>query len=331
MRFVFLQARFPGDPVNEFLGYLSSGFEKDPWEYVAILVFLGVIVALILLSIFFSIRRYRKAIQAARKRLETLITNQGLDLIEQEVVRKLTRFFRRKKRYLDEIGILPAAFTAASRRMLAKKPEYDETLARLRLKLGLAAKSSGRLIHSTAELAAGMPLLLHATGIKIARGMVASIDQHGVAVKTAQIYPADSPIMMELRTRQGCFVINTRIVSAQGEAMLVKHTEKVEHLQKRGFFRKRLKLPVTVITQNGTEPEDGFIMDLSAGGARIHVPQLDLKPEQQVSLSFSPDKKKPLKLNGRVIRLIEKDSTVSVQFTDISKPAEDRIMHLVLR
>jgi len=329
--FVFLQATPPGDPVNELLQYLTRGFDKDPGELVALTVFLGLIVALILVSIIFSRRRNRKAIGAARKRLEGIIADRQLSGDERDAVMKLARFFRRKKRYVDEVVTLPASFTAAARRLLAKKPAYDEMIARLRLKLGLSAKGSGQMIHSTAELIAGMPLLVHSAGTKTVRGNVLGVDATGVTVKTDAPPSRGSPVMLELRTRQGCFIIISRIIDSEGDRISIAHTEKVEHSQKRAFFRKRLKLPVTVQTGNGADPEEGFIMDLSAGGARVLVSGLSLEPRQEISLTFSPDKKKPLKLHSRVIRLVEKDNSASVVFTDITKPVEDRIMRLVLK
>ncbi|MBN1525422.1 MAG: PilZ domain-containing protein [Spirochaetales bacterium] len=330
---VYLQIIFDQERMDKFFEDLSKGFEKSPFEIaLAIILFTGMIVVPVILTIIFSIRSWHKAVKAARSRLETIAEQKQLTVEERQILTKLTKYFSRNKRYLAQIATEPASFNAASRRFLKKKPAQDDSIARIRLKLGIAAKTSGQIIHSTAEIIIGTPVLVHGTGIKTEKGNVAAVDPKGIVIKIKPVFAENSPIMVEVRTRQGCFIISTRVMKTQGSAILAAHTEKVEHLQKRKFYRRKVKIPLTAqVIGRDDEPEGGYITDISAGGARIYVPGLPFQKGAPLQLSFSPDKRNPIKLKARTLREHERDHTISIEFLDISKAAQDRIMRIVLK
>ena len=147
-----------------------------------------------------------------------------------------------------------------------------------------------------------------------------------------------------MRRPTGLYSLTTYVIGKRGNGYQLQHSERVERVQKRRFFRKVLRLPVLLAINDsaGTTNDSAGatnvssigvfktrLIDLSAGGAKIRNPGVGTSAGDVIHLKIFPGKAEPIKLKSRVTRVSPDGASLSVAFDLLKDSTRDQIMKLV--
>jgi hypothetical protein len=247
----------------------------------------------------------------------------------------------------------------------------DKRTAALRLRLGLASSEKRGRLRSTAELAEGLSVGIESEAVTGRIGVIEEVTPDFIAVRTSADLPKGCNVVLKVIRPSGLYAVKSVVADAKGDLVFLDHSEEVKRIQKRRFFRRKMRGAVILSTlvrkeadeaasaaagsrqpnrsagqpsgppaaRSDTEKEAQYVpernwktrlLDLSAGGARIHNPGVDLEPGQLVMLTMQDAGKKLIRVKARVVRISAEDSSISVQFAALRDATRDKIAHIVL-
>ncbi len=308
---------------------VRRGLEHSPAQVELWVVVVAIIVFVpLLFSIVFFIRGRRRRVAAARRRYGEILMQRGLTPQEQALMARLERYFEHDKSRLPELAHNPAYFNGAARRMREAEPETEEALARLRYKLKLIFKNAFQAPHSTTELTPGMAVYLTLNGRTEYDAMISDVQDSGFFIKSALPARPGDEAALELRSHAGVFRFKTYVRQIENGFFVFAHTEDINQIQKRRYYRKNLNLPVTVVRTSTRESANTNALDLSGGGAKLHDPGFGFRESETVTVIVYLDRSARVALRARVLRLDPKESTVSVAFENINEVLRDKLVKL---
>ena len=321
-----------GEKLREFWDNLAEGFNRSPLEIILWLTLLFLLIILpIFIFIIYSIGRRRREIKRARNRFYELQDKKGLSAEEKQQLKTMSQFFIRNKKHLPQLITHGPTFTACARRMIDKSLISDQELASLRIKLGLGKNKPFGQLHSTAELVPGIVVKLSLPQAGQLKGKIQEVVKDGFFISTKAHAAIKQPIVLEIDIQAGCFLVHSHILECEDGLLKVAHSEHIERIQNRDYFRKNLRLPVHIKLPGIAEKSfSTSLLDLGGGGARIHNPDLPLHMGQEIILFLSLPDKERLLLQARITRVSESDSSICIQFNSIREATRDKIMRVVL-
>jgi hypothetical protein len=319
----------PDVTFQQFLDGIRSGLEHSPQQVQTWLIVVGIVILVpLVISLVFIVRARRRRVRAARRRFHEILMQRGLSEAEQALMARLERYFEHDKSRLAELAHDPALFNAAARRMREAEPESEEALARLRYKLKLIFKNAFQAPHSTTELTPGMAVYLTINGRTEYDAMISDVQDRGFFIKSnLPAHPGDVAAM-ELHSHAGIFRFTARLREIENGYFLFAHSEDIEQIQKRRYYRKQLHLPVTVERPAAHESANTNVLDLSGGGAKLYNPGLAFREGETVTLIVYLGRVERAALQARVLRLDRRPSTVSVAFENVSDIMRDKLVKL---
>jgi hypothetical protein len=328
------------DKLKEFYNNVESGFRKSPFEYILFAVLIGLGFLALLLFIIFQVKAARRNRKRTRERMRFIMQKKGLSPAEEKLVHRLTRYFPRDKRFLPDMLIRTNTFNACVNRMSAKEVVDDNEMAALRVKLGLndgksqagAVKPFSHLLHSTAEFPRGSPVKLSPHGEGTFKGRIEEVGTRGIVISTTADAPRGSPLVLEVDSRSGCYLVHTRVLERGRGRLMAAHSERVERIQNRRFYRKSTRIPVTLKLPGDTgKLFYSYALDLSGGGARVKNPGFGAFRGLELLITLRLEGEGSLTLPAKVTRVSDRDSTFSLSFGPIKDAVRDKIMRNVLR
>jgi hypothetical protein len=328
------------DKLKEFYDNVASGFHKSPFEYILFAVLIGLGILALLFFTISQIKAGRRNRKRASERLQTIIQKHGLSPAEEKLVRRLARYFPRDKRNLPDMLTRARTFNACVTRMSAKERIDDNDLAALRVKLGLnggqgqtgAAKPFSHLLHSTAEFPKGSAVKLSPRGGGTFKGRIEEVGARGIVISTTAAAPPGSPLVLEVDSRSGCYLVHTHVLELGRGRLMAAHSERVERIQNRRFYRKPTRIPVTLkLPGDAGKSFFSYALDLGGGGARVKNPGFKAFRGLELLITLRLEGEDPLTLPARVTRVSDKDSALSLSFGPIKEAVRDKIMRIVLR
>ena len=167
-------------------------------------------------------------------------------------------------------------------------------LARIRATLGFDRLLPGDHLRTTRQLGRGDRLLLRRADGADEAGVpwvVESPDEHAL-IATPLLADADAGVngwrageRVEVQFRQGRemtygFVTDVLAAEAASRRLLLRHTQRIERVQHRSFFRLSAQFPIVLLVGEGTPPRDvegatrveGSVLDIGGGGLCVRVP-----------------------------------------------------------
>jgi c-di-GMP-binding flagellar brake protein YcgR len=112
--------------------------------------------------------------------------------------------------------------------------------------------------------------------------------------------------------------------------MLLSHSERIRRIQKRRFFRKMTHLPAVLESRNGSGRRvQTRLVDLSAGGAKVQAAGQVFTVGQAVGLTLYPESGQPISVEGKITRVANDSSSLSIAFDSISERVRERIVRMV--
>jgi hypothetical protein len=325
-----------GDKLRDFWDGIALGFQKSPLEAVISVVIIAVLLAA---PIALFLVRQRKArvrrVRRTREVFESLLARKNLSARDREVLQLMSRHTPRGELDLPQLITKSASFSVAAKRVVeagipGSTGISQADIAALRIKLGLVQDGSRGILHSTAELRPGTPLQLSMPLGRKLVGKVIEVQPEALHVQISEAVKSGSEVELRVRRPTGLYSLKTVVTASRGNRLELRHSENIERVQKRRYFRKVLRLPVHLTTE---DPSLGVfrtrLIDLSAGGARMRNPGIIVKRGDAVNLRIIRDDSEPVSLKSRVTRVSPDKSLLSVSFESLKGSTRDQLMKLV--
>lgn len=309
---------------------IYEGFANSPFELAVFLTFIGLFfVVLPVLSWLHSRRLRREQVRQARTRFQHALERQGLVEHERQLLNRLTRYLKDPaKAYvlLDNQGL----FDAVVRQALADGVMDEDAAAALRVKLGFAAQRTGSRVTSSTEFPAGAALLLlrqNGNSPVPARVREQKPDALRLQLRLVNaVLPPGETVEVVYHDASGVYRFTSQVIASEHDVAAVAHSERLECVQRRQFYRAPLQLPVYVQPAMKKEPAVvSHFYDLGGGGASIANPNQRFRRGDQVVLSFHPDSQESLRTIGRVVRTSKRNSVAHISFENLTQEAQDRL------
>jgi len=322
--------------VSDFLDGMARGFVTSPLQWA---LFAGVIL-LVAAGLFVAYRVQRakaRRLEArlALERYERLAGRLGLDEAERELLDRLgAGQAGRKLRLLAS----PAAFNRAAARLLEIGPIGEASLAELRLKLGFQARNPERVPSASSELPEGLPVLLvwaAAGGLRAAAGgrrrLAAEVSAQEadalvlVPREGSEPPPAGRPVTVVFQNRAGLFSFSTSVRTAAAGVLRLQQVERIERTQRRRFYRRRLRLPVSVQAREGEPALASQLLDLGGEGASLLNPGKELAVGDLPELRFRVGGQ-AFELTAEVLRVSRNGQVLHARFQGLRDADRDRLL-----
>jgi hypothetical protein len=319
-----------GEQTQDLLNVIPEGFRQSTFGIILFIFLIVLIVVVpVVIAVIIAGRARQQRIGAARRQFHQILNNRDLTDDEQNLMTRLESFFELDKQRLADLARDYTVFNTSAQKMLAAGLITDKQIARLRVKLKLIQRTTLDTLHSSVELAVGTKVFLSLKGRAGRTGSVIRLQKDGFSVTTDLRGSAGEAVVVEVHLGTGNFLIWTHIKAVEADSLLLSHSERVERIQKRRFFRKNVRLPIAIDRINAAEPVESYLLDLSGGGARFHNPHLSLRIGELISLIFFVEQAERLEIKARIKHISAKDSTVSVVFESLSERAREKIIQLV--
>ena len=351
-----------GDKLRGFWDNIAQGFQKSPLEAAISILIIALLIAVPVVLFLHKQKKDRnRKTDRARAVFDAYAAKKNLSEGDRDLLRKMCRHVSKGELELLDLATKPASFNAAAKRLMGAGDSgrvNDAMIARLRIKLGLVHSGSQGILHSTAEFYQGMPLQLAVESGRKMVGKVQEVQPDGFMLQVPERLAKGARVELRVRRPTGLYSLTTYVIGKRGNGYQLQHSERVERVQKRRFFRKVLRLPVLLAindSSGATNDSSGAIndsagaindssgatnvssigvfktrlIDLSAGGAKIRNPGVGTSAGDVIHLKIFPGKAEPIKLKSRVTRVSPDGASLSVAFDLLKDSTRDQIMKLV--
>ena len=225
-----------------------------------------------------------------------------------------------------------------------------QQLSRIRAVLGFDRLLPGDQLRSTRQLGRGHHLLLRPAGLAAEAGapwVVEAQDDHALVVtpllsdSSAPIDSWQPGIRVQGHYPQGRdvtygFATHVLGVELAARRLLLRHTQHVERVQQRSFFRLSTRFPIVLLVGEGAASLDleqasrlqGTVVDISGGGLSVRLAET---PAESAELTVDPAFTGPFPLAGvkcEVVAAVERDECVHLRlcFVELSGRVETSIV-----
>ncbi len=344
-----------GDKLRGFWDNIAQGFQKSPLEAAISILIIALLIAVPVVLFLHKQKKDRnRKTDRARAVFGAYAAKKSLSEGDRDLLHKMCRHVSKGELELLDLATKPASFNAAAKRLMGAGDSgrvNDAMIARLRIKLGLVHSGSRGILHSTAEFYQGMPLQLAVESGRKMVGKVQEVQPDGFMLQVPERLAKGALVELRVRRPTGLYSLTTYVIGKRGNGYQLQHSERVERVQKRRFFRKVLRLPVLFainVSSGATNDASGAtndasgatsvssigvfktrLIDLSAGGAKIRNPGVGTSAGDVIHLKIFPGKAEPIKLKSRVTRVSPDGASLSVAFDLLKDSTRDQIMKLV--
>ncbi len=333
--------------LSNFFDNISSGFHQS-WLEILITVSL-VLAFLVFLLYTYRVQKNRTRKEQTKKyraRYEQGIRKFGLGLAEQHIIALLAPFLNSpEKEYL--LLYKQSTFNTCVHRFhhsTGHEHISGAALSALRVTLGFTAQDPEQVPSSSAELPAGMMVLVVSgtrrrqnpfkiSGIILqctSQSLIISpMDTRAQSIKTA----TGRPVNVFFQNRAGVFTFASHIQATPDNTIHLAHSERIKRSQRRKYYRRRLSLPVYVRPAGSqSKPIKSVILDLGGGGASLRNPDKQFVPGDDLELILDPAGGNAptgtgrINLAAEVVRVSRKDQILHVRFNLLQESTRDRII-----
>lgn len=326
---------FDQEMLNQLLRAISSGFGESPSK---IIVFSTIMTVFLGILLFFYIYQSRKSsankIHHAQTMYDSIVHTLKLTGPEKDLLDRMTKYLRKPT---DKPLLLEhePTFNAAAQKIYQTERIPDIALAALRLKLGFETQNREQIPHSTALLSAGMSVVIVQKGTGKIWGRV--WNQESFSFNVALDPGCDPPqegkaVRVYFKNLSGLFYFYTVVEKSGHRLIKLRHSEHIKRIQRRTYYRKKIKLPVYVKPLESEEhPFPSRFIDLGGGGASLVNPDGRFKVGDKIYLTFYQSHDTKIDLIGSIVRLSSKGKIAHIEFVTIADSNRDHIMGLLFK
>ena len=309
---------------------IASGFTHSPVE---VLIFFILVLSIFAPFIFIYIYQLKqsRAIESCRaqKIYNQLINDKVFNRSDVDVLAQMAKYlkaFQKKNLLLENLS----TFNACACRLRKEKQVPQTSISALRLKLSFKKLDPETVPHSSANLPEDMPILMIQKNKKQSSGKLLKSESNSLVIELESggvISRTRSPIQIYFQNHTGLFSFSTYVQNCRNGLIKVAHSENIKRLQRRKFYRKKLKLPVYVKPSGSHErPVHSTFIDLGGGGASLNNIGRYFQPKDRIDLSFSTSGESQFKLKAVILRVSADDQILHVAFGYIPDSRRDRII-----
>lgn len=318
-----------------FLDEIAKGFQKTPFEMVISLVaiFLFLCIPVVLFR-FQRVKIKKSRIAYAQKTFNQIVDKLQLDTSDQELIALLTSQLPAGSEKKHLLVKRADVFNRAARSLIEKHAVPQEKITALRIRLGFNIVTEGKLLHSSAELPEDIRIELVQGKGKEHNGIVVGQDPQSLVVQleAGESRPiAGRSVRIYFQRRHGLYSFESWILSVKKGEIRIAHSEKIDRVQNRKFFRKNTAILVEVSrTESNELPVYSTLMDLGGGGASLSNPQKKFRIGDRIDVDLQiPDAQK-ISIAGEVIRVSRGGNRIHIAFDTIKEHMRDKIIGFVL-
>lgn len=279
-------------------------------------------------------RRRKRRIAASRRRYAELLEELALSRSDQGTLELL----RDELEDEDQQHLLltnHAIFNVCAERARQAGTVGTGEISALRVRLGFAGKPVGREPESSAEIRPGSGVLVVDAHDRVYSGRVGepAPDRFRVRLDSAkEAPPTQSVVDVVYQNGSGIYRFHSVVLTREGAEIGLEHSEELDRVQRRRYYRAELRLPVFVRPGGSREePQRTELVDIGGGGASFYAPDERYEPGETVELTFNASSTDALHLPARIVRESHGGSVVHVAFQGISQNTRDRIVGFLFR
>ena len=333
--------------LSNFFDNISSGFQQSRLE-ILITVFLVLAFVVFLLYVYRAQknRAHKEQTQKYRARYEQGVRKFGLGPAEQHIIALLAPFLNSPEKEYLLLYNQSTFNTCVHRLRHSTRHEHisEAALSALRVRLSFTAQDPEQVPSSSAELPAGMMVLVVSAAkrgqnsLKIS-GIVLQCTSQSLIIspmdtRAESIKPASGrPVKVFFQNRAGVFTFESHIQASPENTIHLAHSERIKRSQRRKYYRRRLSLPVYVRPAGSqSKPIKSVILDLGGGGASLRNPGEQFVPGDDLELILNPAgggtpaRAGRINLTAEVVRVSRKAQVLHVRFDGLQESTRDRII-----
>lgn len=323
---------------DRFVESIGIGFRSSKAQQTTIII---IICAFILLSLaFYLIQRYiskEKTRQQAHKTFKETLRNVSFTKEEKLILEQLADAMPnlREKKYLivQDAGV----FSTAAEQLLHDGIVSSGEIRSLRNKLDACCFSREKSFTTTKELPEGLHLYITRSSPEGYHGIILQrrLDYFAVKLKEdAEELQKGSVCSIFFKRRRDTYRVNGLIKLRKGPMLYFSHTEEIEKVQKRSFYRSEVNFPAVIRHQGyDIRQYQTKMVDLGGGGARLVSPGHGLHEKDIVTLLFQTPEGETFEIPGEIVKMSQKEDTefVHVHFSSIKEVTRDKVVSLAMR
>jgi hypothetical protein len=226
-----------------------------------------------------------------------------------------------------------STFNTAAQELKTEMKGSETAIAALRLKLGFQSQSLEKVPHSSSILPIGMPVVIAKKGGGRITGRIQKPDLQSLKIlldPVSTFPPKGSSVGVYFKNLSGLFGFSTTVQRVEDGVVRLNHSEKIRRIQRREYYRKKIRLPVDVRKAAFREPHVATsFVELGGGGGSFLNPEGRYKAGDRVDLGFYPSHHASVHVTAQVKRTSAQGKIAHVQFENIDDSDRDHIISLL--
>ncbi len=328
------------DKVGKYLENIAYGFGATVVDLLIIVG--GVLLFILFLVIIYIIQRkkkLKKQKEHAARLFEQAAKKAGLTNQEKELAERMAEVISPELLKKPLVLKNHAAFNSAASKM--EKDTFDETtLNSLRLKLDFAGNTE-KIVNTTLDLPKGQHLfILPEEAGRSLHGRISEKQPDGFYVTLQEREkPIEEGTFLQVYFHRGdgVYLFSVPVAASSNEVIKLPHTEFINRVQRRNFYRRSVDLPAELWEPGKKEATKryGRLYDLGGGGAALDLfdekKGSDINKNERYTIGFSVPDGKRFAIPAKVVRISRKGRRVHFEFDEIREGERDQIVNFVLQ
>lgn len=320
--------------VQRFFEQISDAYRASPFEVVLSLVLiLGLVAGLVAYAIYWSRRERRQQVTLARKLFAEKASELQLSPSQMALLERMAHHLRDPSQ-LHHLVTDEVAFNAAAAKLRETGEANAQTIASLRVTLGLHQGPSDRAPRSSAAIPEGSVVLVARNRYRRPSKAKVLAPQPGAfrvrLIEKETRLPPGAGVDVFFQSSAGVFTFHTTVLAESPTEARLSHSEDLKRYQKRRYYRRRVELPVHLYPFDAEKPLLSKSRDIGGGGASLLNPDGHFKVGDELEMRFQPDDAE-IRITGTVVRVSDSGRTIHVNYEHIRDALRDRIYNAIFK
>jgi len=314
-----------------YLEGIARGFEKNPFEVLLTILFIILFVTFfILITVIYQKRKQKKKKAAAKSLFEKILKKNNISEADMSVIDLLVPYFPKGPEYINELLTDQALFNKSAKPLLENGTLTPAVVSLLRKRLGLIHEKNIVTFKSTGDLSKGILLVLFFKGGEY-RGRIECIKEDGLEILASAPVVTGNEIDIQFSRSSGVYRFHSSVMEKTGNLIKISHSESVERIQNREFFRASVRIPAGIKTkENPGQIYTTLITEISGSGALVKNPGNRFHKGEEIILDFSLPDEKRIIVSSRIVEEFPDLAKMSIAFIELKESVQDVIVRFAL-
>ena len=314
--------------VERFFQQISSAYQTSPFEvFLGALLTMSLVTGLIAYTVVHTKRDRSRQVALAKRLFDEKAEELGLTPSHRHLLGRMQHYLRDETRVhllvTDEI-----AFNSAAAKVREHGEATAQSIAALRVALGLSGRRSESAPRSSAMIPAGSTVMLarnrYRQPIK-ARVLAAQPEAFRARiVEEGKRLPPGSGVDVYYQSSAGVFTFHATVLSGETQEVRLTHSEDLTRYQNRRYYRRQFEIPVHLYPFDRDITLITTSLDIGGGGASLVNPDGYFRAGDELELRFDCGTGE-IRITGTVVRVTNSGKTLHVNYEHIRDTIRDRI------